>query len=783
MDFSLDFFRDEVRNEFFIPGAVKQAWASALCVLDAIDKICEKNQITYFADWGTILGAVRHGGIVPWDDDIDICMKRNDYNKFKKIAAKELPEGFCVHDYMSRDNHWLFLSRVVNNKQICFEPEHLMKFYNFPYIASVDIFVVDCLYDDENEEKSRCEEVKAIISLADYIVQGKPDKKLRETELARIECRYKFKINRHFDNITIGKELYRLAEMQMGRVLPEQSHRLGQIFPWGLLGDRGMDKDFYEKLVRLPFENTTIPVPANYHKLLSKKYGRYMLPEKKWNGHNYPFFEGQRANLQAAADFKLPEFTFEKNMLRNNCPYDESRETVQKNVSGALNDLTVLHKQYGELVKGGRASEGQELLPQCQNVALDVGNYIEETWVKYYSKAYVCINALETYCEALFQLFNYMEENSDFTELPAGDSRFTALYDNLKNQFEIVKDLIYANIIKCRLVLFLPDNPQNWHEMNELYQYYKAMEDVEVCVIPLPVFSKSPYGQIKEKDEELEANAKIHEYPQELSAIFWDSIDISMYEFEAIIVQNQYDGENGYLTVPDIYYSSKLRNYTKRLIYLMKEGIGDFKCDDKADMYGLRYRLRVPAAMYADKIMIVSEKMKPLYVDYLVQFAGEETRKNWEDKFAVKERFIRKFRTDKCQSDEWRKDKQKTNNSHNKRGKAVLFCVGENRFASDENEKLNKLRKDIDTLKSFTDIDVYVYTYPASVREWQIADSAVRQNIEKLLSGFKSYNKILPDRQSRTESAVEGINAYYGSPSPLVLSFVEQKKPVMISQD
>ena len=83
MDFTVDFYRDEVRCGFYIPTAVKQAWAANLTVLSEIDRICEKYGIRYFADWGSILGAVRHGGYVPWDDDLDICMLRDDYTRFR----------------------------------------------------------------------------------------------------------------------------------------------------------------------------------------------------------------------------------------------------------------------------------------------------------------------------------------------------------------------------------------------------------------------------------------------------------------------------------------------------------------------------------------------------------------------------------------------------------------------------------------------------------------------------------------------------------------------------
>ena len=60
------FLEPEVRDGFYIPSEVKQAWAVQLDLLAEIDRICKKYDIPYFADWGTLLGAVRHGGFIPW---------------------------------------------------------------------------------------------------------------------------------------------------------------------------------------------------------------------------------------------------------------------------------------------------------------------------------------------------------------------------------------------------------------------------------------------------------------------------------------------------------------------------------------------------------------------------------------------------------------------------------------------------------------------------------------------------------------------------------------------
>ena len=68
----------------------------SLRILLAFDKICRENNLTYFLDSGTALGAVRHGGFIPWDDDVDVGMPRKDYEKFLQIAQKQLPENLFL---------------------------------------------------------------------------------------------------------------------------------------------------------------------------------------------------------------------------------------------------------------------------------------------------------------------------------------------------------------------------------------------------------------------------------------------------------------------------------------------------------------------------------------------------------------------------------------------------------------------------------------------------------------------------------------------------------------
>ena len=76
LQFEDSFFEGETRHDFFIEPMMKRAWAASMEVLAEIDRICKKHEIKYFAYWGTLLGAVRHKGFIPWDDDIDIAIDR-----------------------------------------------------------------------------------------------------------------------------------------------------------------------------------------------------------------------------------------------------------------------------------------------------------------------------------------------------------------------------------------------------------------------------------------------------------------------------------------------------------------------------------------------------------------------------------------------------------------------------------------------------------------------------------------------------------------------------------
>lgn len=780
-EISMDFFRDEVRNGFFIPTAVKQAWAAQLQVLDVIETICRKHDITYFADWGTILGTVRHGGYVPWDDDMDICMKREDYTRFKEAAKTELPKDFRIHDYEHQEDHWLFLSRVANSVHINFEPEHMKQFHNFPYIAGIDIFVLDYLYKDEQQEKQRCEEVKHIIAVADSIIVGEIAQPVKEANLIQLEEKYHKTFNRKLDNRHMGIELYRLAEEQMARVPKEESDRMAQIFPWGLLGNRGQDREYYEKFVRLPFENTTMPVPADYHRILSGKYHDYFKIHKVWSGHDYPYFEGQRKNLQAVADFKLPEFTFDKAMLRQNAGKRDNQDTMQNIAAEALLNIEKLHNAFLAEIPWKTAGAEQadsvaqllDMLAQCQSVVIDLGNFIEQMKGEENLSAKACVAALEEYCEKIFDVYNNVSlaverEKEDFQKLCAA----------LNRAFVQMKQTVENEIIHKKLVAFLPDNPKRWKEMQALYDYYRQQENTEVCVIPLPLFAKNLYGEIVAGQDEYDKNDKRGEYPADLNIIAWHTVQMQSYEFAAIVIQNPYDAENPYLTVPTAYYAKQLQQYTDCLIYMMPQGVNDFTENDITDVYGLKYSLMMPGAMYADRILIESPAMKALFVNHLTAFAGEDTKEVWADKVMT----ISAFSGESAQTGQPVQNGQCGQTPPKKK---LLYCIGENEFYENAEMAINKVKERLNVMTQYPEsLKVAVCLYPYDIAAWDICTGQEKDMLVQVLKEYRKNKGIeLLTKNAFDINGIDDMTAYYGSPSPLICRFVQQHKPAMVSEE
>lgn len=126
-------------------------------ILEAIDSVCREHGITYFLDSGTVLGARRHGGFIPWDDDIDLGMPREDYERFLEVAPAALGERFCVTCSRTNPRQAALFAKVMltGTRFVTDETEEA----GFDQGVFVDIFPYDAVCAESNaakRQRKRC---------------------------------------------------------------------------------------------------------------------------------------------------------------------------------------------------------------------------------------------------------------------------------------------------------------------------------------------------------------------------------------------------------------------------------------------------------------------------------------------------------------------------------------------------------------------------------------------------------------------------------------------------
>ena len=263
MDYIKDIEHDEIRAGFLVTQSRKKIWNKSLEIWSVFDSICRKYNIRYYADYGTLLGAVRHKGFIPWDDDLDFVMFRPEYERFLQCAGKEIKEPY-------------FLQTTYTDIKICafakIRDSRTTALEDYSDLISnqgmfIDIFPMDDVPDGTDDTYR-----PFVIEKGLWIILTKG-----EVIWDLIKQGYDFYIN----DATIRKILSKSQKEQMQIFEDFCLNHFGRSERVNFISYEMMGKDnytyrkWYDEIEHLPFENIMLPVPKDYKQILERRYGNY----------------------------------------------------------------------------------------------------------------------------------------------------------------------------------------------------------------------------------------------------------------------------------------------------------------------------------------------------------------------------------------------------------------------------------------------------------------------------------------------------------------------------
>lgn len=130
-----------IEKREFTADTLRRLQQTQLEILNEIVRICDRHGLRYYLAEGTLLGAVRHQGFIPWDDDLDIAMPREDYDRFWQICAEELSPAYYVHTRHTDDTYWLMFGKVRKAGTVL--NEYTIRHIAAPKGIYVDVFPLD----------------------------------------------------------------------------------------------------------------------------------------------------------------------------------------------------------------------------------------------------------------------------------------------------------------------------------------------------------------------------------------------------------------------------------------------------------------------------------------------------------------------------------------------------------------------------------------------------------------------------------------------------------------
>lgn len=422
------------------------------------------------------------------------------------------------------------------------------------------------------------------------------------------------------------------------------------------------------------------------------------------------------------------------------------------------------HDELKKSIQRKDIKAAQDLLADCQNCAIELGNMIEKTE----GENTKTVSIIENYCELIYELYEKLGQGEDIS-----DKAFKTL-----RQFVIkIENSIKNDIPTKKEIVFLPYKASMWDSLESVWKAAQDDENCDAYVIPIPYYDKNPDGSFGDMHYEGD------QYPEYVPVTHYDDYDFENRKPDVIFIHNPYDNHNLVTSVHPFFYSKNLKKFTEMLVYIPYFVLEDILPDDMEAVERISHFCIETGVFNADKVIVQSEDMRQIYINVLTDEFGQETREMWVNKILGLgspkfDKVMSTRREDLDIPEEWQKIIRKGDGSFKK---IIFYNISIGALMSHKEQMILKME---DVFKIFyKNRDEVVMLWRPHPLLKPTIESMYPQLLESYMQLENKYREEgwgIYDDTPDLNRAVALSDAYYGDRSSVVQLFQQVGKPIMM---